>query len=113
MRHLALAAPAAPRPPRALEVEDLQFERDLLTLRTDKHGKPRPESPSSLETLMVSGLAWLLRALEAEPLAWAPESANPLVLGSVAHEIFENLFAPEVALPAREEIPARVEALLR
>jgi ATP-dependent helicase/nuclease subunit B len=81
-------------------------------LRTDKHGQPKPESPSSLETLMVSGLAWLLRALEAEPLAWAPESANPLVLGSVAHEIFEDLFAPEVPLPTREEIPARVEAQL-
>jgi hypothetical protein len=61
---------------------------------------------------MVSGLAWLLRAVDAEPVAWAPESANPLVLGSVVHEIFEDLFAPRVALPAREEIPARVEALL-
>ncbi len=112
VQHLTVAAPAAPLPPRALVAEDLEFQRDLLMLRVDQHGQPKPESPSSLETLMVSGLAWLLRAVDAEPVAWAPESANPLVLGSVVHEIFEDLFAPRVALPAREEIPARVEALL-
>ena len=112
VRHLALAAPAAPQPPRAIVMEDLEFGRDLLALRRDAEGKPKPESPSSLETLMVSGLAWLLRALEAEPLGWAPESANPLVLGTVAHKVFENLFQPGAALPTPEEIPRRVEALL-
>ena len=44
--------------------EDLNFDRDLLALRTDKEGQLKPESPSSLETLMVSRLAWLLRRLE-------------------------------------------------
>ena len=112
VRHLALAAPAAPQPPRAIVMEDLEFGRDLLALRRDAEGKPKPESPSSLETLMVSGLAWLLKRLEAEPLAWAPESANPLVLGTVAHKVFENLFQPGAALPTPEEIPRRVEALL-
>ena len=112
VRYLALAAPAAPQPPRAIVMEDLEFGRDLLALRRDAEGKPKPESPSSLETLMVSGLAWLLKRLEAEPLGWAPESANPLVLGTVAHKIFENLFQPGAALPTPEEIPRRVEALL-
>jgi hypothetical protein len=112
VRHLALADRETPQPPRAIEMEDLEFGRDLLALRRDAEGKPKPESPSSLETLMVSGLAWLLRALEAEPLAWAPESANPLVLGTVAHKVFENLFQPGAALPTPEEIPRRVEALL-
>ena len=112
VRHLALAAPAAPQPPRAIVMEDLEFGRDLLALRRDAEGKPKPESPSSLETLMVSGLAWLLKRLEAEPLGWAPESANPLVLGTVAHKVFENLFQPDAALPTPEEIPRRVEALL-
>ena len=112
VRHLALAAPAAPQPPRAIVIEDFEFERDLLALRRDAEGKPKPESPSSLETLMVSGLAWLLKRLEAEPLGWAPESANPLVLGTVAHKVFENLFQPGAALPTPEEIPRRVEALL-
>ena len=109
---MSLAAPASPEPPRALHVEDLQFERDLVALRVDEDGQPKPESPSSLETLMVSRLAWLLRRLEAEPLEWAPEAANPALLGTVAHEVFEGLFAPGVDLPTREEIPERVEAAL-
>ena len=61
---------------------------------------------------MVSRLTWLLRRLEAEPLEWAPEEADPALLGTLAHEVFEGLFAPGVALPAREEIPERVEALV-
>ena len=83
-----------------------------MALRVDEDGQPKPESPSSLETLMVSRLAWLLRRLEAEPLEWAPEAANPALLGTVAHEVFEGLFAPDVSLPTREEIPERVEAAL-
>ena len=61
---------------------------------------------------MVSRLTWLLRRLEAEPLEWAPEEAGPALLGTLAHEVFEGLFAPGVALPEREEIPERVEALV-
>jgi ATP-dependent helicase/nuclease subunit B len=112
VRHLAMAAPAAPRPPRAIEVEDLEFGRDLLELRVDAQGKPKPESPSSLETLMVSGLGWLLKRLEAEPVQWAPEEAGPLVLGSLAHEVFEGLFVAGQPLPSREEILERVDALI-
>ncbi len=111
-RDVALAAPAIPEPPRVLHTADLQFEQDLVALRVDERGRPKPESPSSLETLMVSRLAWLLRRLEAEPLEWAPEATNPALLGTVAHELFEGLFAPDVSLPTREEIPERVEAAL-
>jgi hypothetical protein len=111
-RHVALAAPAVSQLPRDLGVADLEFGRDLLELRVDAEGKAKPESPSSLETLMVSGLAWLLKRLEAEPIAWAPESTNPLLLGTLAHSVFEGLFQAGQALPVREDIPTRVEALL-
>jgi ATP-dependent helicase/nuclease subunit B len=111
-RKVALAAPAAPVPPRELVVADLEFGRDLVALRVDAEGKPKPESPSSLETLMVSRLTWLLRRVEAEPLEWAPEGADPKLLGTIAHEVFEGLFAPGEALPTREEIPERVERLV-
>lgn len=111
-RDVAFAEPARPEPPRVLASGDLEFRRDLLTLRLDEHGTPRPESPTSLETLMVSGLAWLLRALDAEPLGWAPEAAGPLLLGSVAHEVFEGLFPAGGSLPEREAIPAQVDARL-
>jgi hypothetical protein len=112
VQHLLLAAVAPPRPPRPLLVADLRFERDLLALRTDDNGGQRPESPSSLETLMVSAFAWLLRRVEAEPLGWAPESATPALLGTLAHKVLEGLFYRGAALPARETIPARVESLL-
>ncbi len=111
-RHLAVAAPAPPSPPRSILVEDLRFGRDLLALRTDREGGLKPESPSSLETLMVSQLAWLLRRLGAEPLLWAPESTDALLLGTLAHAVFEGLFRPDAPLPAREAIPGRVERLL-
>ncbi len=110
--HIALAAPAPPESPRTLHAEDLNFDRDLLTLRADKEGQLKPESPSSLETLMVSRLAWLLRRLKAEPLLWAPESAAPTLLGTLAHKVFEDLFSPGEMLPDSSEIPGRVETLL-
>lgn len=111
-RHLAVAAPAPPLPPRSILVEDLRFGRDLLALRTDGEGGLKSESPSSLETLMVSRLAWLLRRLGAEPLLWAPESTDALLLGTLAHAVFEGLFRPGAPLPVREAIPGRVERLL-
>ena len=112
VRHIALAAPESPQSPRTLHAEDLNFDRDLLALRTDKEGQLKPESPSSLETLMVSRLAWLLRRLEAEPLLWAPESADVALLGTLAHKVFEDLFRPGEALPDPSAIPGRVESLL-
>lgn len=112
IRHVALAKSCAPTPPRELHSTGLRFGRDLLALRTDKAGNLRPESPSSLETLLVSPLAWLLRRLRAEPLQWAPEAADPAVLGSLAHGVFEDLFPPGRGLPKDEEIGGRVTAAL-
>lgn len=112
VRHLALAAAEPPHPPRSLSAADLRFGHDLLALRVATSRGPKRESPSSLETLMVSPLAWLLRRLAAEPLGWAPEAAAASVLGILAHEVFEGLFRPGAALPSREAIPRQVEALL-
>ena len=112
IRDLALAAPAPVQPPRALLADDMDFARDLLALRTDREGHLKPESPSSLETLMVSRLAWLLRRLEAEPLVWAPESVDALLLGTLAHKVFEDLFRPGSPLPDSNRIPALVEEIM-
>ena len=112
IRHAARANSCAPSPPREPYSLGLRFGRDLLALRTDKAGNLRPESPSSLETLLVSPLAWLLRRVQAEPLQWAPEAADPAVLGNLAHGVFEDLFPPGRGLLKDEEIGGRVAAAL-
>jgi hypothetical protein len=112
VRWLPLAEAAPPSPPRPLDARDLDFGRDLVALRRDALGQPKPESPSSLETLMASPLAWLLQRLDAEPVAWEPEAPTPLLLGNVAHAVFEEIFQPLVPLPDRASLPARVEAAL-
>ena len=112
VRHLAVASSEHPQPPRDLLADDLRFDHDLLALRTDTEGQLKPESPSSLETLMVSRLAWLLRRLEAEPLFWESESADAALLGTLVHKVFEGLFRPGEELLDPVEVPGRVETLL-
>jgi ATP-dependent helicase/nuclease subunit B len=112
LRHVAIVEAVAPLPPRGLVDADLEFNTNLLALRVDEQGKPKPESPSSLETLMVSPLAWLLRRVQAEPLAWAPESVTPMLLGQIAHGVFEELFKPATPLPERVTLRDAVVDLL-
>ncbi len=112
IRHLPLAPPALASPPRDFLCDTLRLSTDLIALRSDTNGRPRPESPSSLETLLVSPLAWLLRRVDAEPTTWAPEEAGPAVLGSLAHGMFERLFRPGESLPAREALSSRAGRLL-
>ncbi|MEX2489622.1 MAG: PD-(D/E)XK nuclease family protein [Pseudomonadales bacterium] len=112
IRFLPQAAPEAPRLPRAIVAEDIQFGCDLLTLRTDAEGNLRPESPSSLETLMVSRLAWLLRRIDAEPQGWEPERPNVMLLGILTHQVFEELFQVSRPIPDPQTIDSQIEPLL-
>ena len=112
IRHLAVASSREPSPPRALRPRHLLLGRDLLRLRTDSDGRILPESPSSLELPLISPLAWLLRRLDAEPLNWAPESDNPLVVGTLAHSVFEKVFRPGIDLPSEDDIRSRVTTVL-
>lgn len=112
VRYLAQVEGNEPEPPRAIVAKDIQFNSNLLSLRSDAEGNLKPESPSSLETLMVSRLAWLLRRLRAEPLGWTPEGPNVMLLGTLAHQVFEDLFQSGQPLPEREAVPARIDTLL-
>jgi ATP-dependent helicase/nuclease subunit B len=111
-RDLAQADPGEARPPRELVAADIEFGRDLLALRTDAEGNPRPESPSSLEKLMVSRLAWMLRQVGAEPVKWAPEEPNPMLLGDIAHHVMEHLFPEQQSIPSEEMIDVSIARLL-
>ena len=112
IHHLALAPARKPVPPRDFRCEHLSLGRNLLSLRKDERGRARPESPSGLETALVSPLAWLLRRLGAEPLPWAPESAMPTVLGTVVHGAFERIFRPGAALPDDKDMEPLVSDTL-
>jgi len=112
VQFLAQSAITKPVSPRVLSAEDIQFDCDLLALRTDKEGNQKPESPSGMETLMVSRLAWLLRRVNAEPLGWAPESPNVMLLGTLAHQVFEELFQSGEAIPNEKYIIVNVPTLL-
>ena len=111
-RFLPHIEPELPCLPREIVAEEIQFKFNLLSLRTDAEGTLRPESPSSLETLMVSRLAWLLRRINAEPLGWKPERPNVMLLGTLTHQVFEELFQASRPIPDPHDVSSQIEPLL-
>jgi hypothetical protein len=80
---------------RQLVKEDLQFHQNLLALRTDTQGDLIPESPSSLEKLMISPLAWFLYRQKLEPKTWSVQELDVATQGTIAHGVFEDIFSPK------------------
>ncbi|WP_160295251.1 PD-(D/E)XK nuclease family protein [Geobacter sp. OR-1] len=111
-RGIAVATTASPKTPRLLTKQDLSLQRDLLALHCYADGSPKPQSPSSLDTLMVSPFAWLLSRAGLQPLDWAPEDLDVASKGTLAHDVFEHLFRPDKPLPKATEIKAQIPALL-
>jgi ATP-dependent helicase/nuclease subunit B len=107
--HVATAEDREISPPYVRPYEDLELGTNLLHLRKDDEGKPKPESPSALESMMVSPLAWLLQRLHAEPQLWSPDEATVLLLGSLSHKVFENIFAEDKPLPSASGIAELVD----
>ena len=70
-------------------IEDIDLKTNILALHTDKHGKQRPESPSSFETMMVSPLAWLLDRQGLKDKGWQVQELDVMLQGTVAHKVFE------------------------
>ncbi|WP_322322992.1 PD-(D/E)XK nuclease family protein [Cypionkella sp.] len=75
----------------------LHLDGDLLRLR--EKDTPVPQSPSRLETLLYSPLAWLLDELGAKDRTWAPETLDVLILGSLIGRVLEDLFPAAAPLP--------------
>lgn len=90
---------------------------NLLTVRSAGEGPMPPQSPSRLETLIVSPLAWLLEELDARDRTWAPESLDVMTLGTLVHQVLEDAFPEGVAPPddatLAAAIPDHLEAALR
>jgi ATP-dependent helicase/nuclease subunit B len=110
--HLARADEATPVPLKRIAAKDLDLGRDLLVLRTDTDGNPRPESPSSLENLLVSPLAWLLSRIDALPDPWSPDKLDALLQGNIAHGVFEILFKTDGQLIERDGLDGAVDVAL-
>ena len=104
---LALAAEAQPTPPRALSLNDLNLKRNLL--EASENGWPAAhQSPSSLDTLMVSPLAWVLSRYGLGPKTWAPQELDPALQGTLAHKVFERIFSDDKPLIARDKVESEV-----
>ena len=91
-------------------LEDINFKTDLLKL--SETNKVRKLSPSRLGELMVSPLAWFLSWIDIELKEWAPEEPGPMILGNLAHGVYENIFKPEKPIPTAGAIEAKVPGLL-
>ena len=111
-RGLALAGETMPEVPRELLKEDLSFGRNLLDICPNEDGTVKSETPSRLDTLLVSSLAWLLERLDVKPRTWEPETLSVLTKGTLAHDVFEHLFAAGKQLPGKESIEQEVPELL-
>ena len=98
--------------PRIPEDARVSLGRDLTTLRRNSQGQPRAQSPSRLETLIVSPLAWVMGELDAVDVPWAPETFDIRIKGILAHDVFEYLFERDAPLPALAAIPEAVGNLL-
>ena len=75
--------------------DDLQFSQNIFELRKNSDGSLRPESPSSLEKLMISPLGWFLYRQGLEPKTWDVEELSVATQGTIAHGVFEDMFSPE------------------
>jgi RecB family exonuclease len=90
----------------------LDLGRNLLALRHDAEGRMRDQSPSRLDTLLVSPLAWLLNELGLVACLWEPEGLGVLTIGTLFHTMAEALFPPDAPLPEEAAIAARLPDLL-
>lgn len=103
--------PAAASGRQLPEPADIHFRESLLDLVPPGADAPSPQTPSKLETLMVSPLAWFLERLRVEPREWAPEKLDIMTKGTLAHRVFEQLFGKDAPVPDAAAVKAGVPVL--
>ncbi|MBF0290626.1 MAG: PD-(D/E)XK nuclease family protein [Nitrospinae bacterium] len=95
--------------PRDIEIKNLSLGANLLS---KKDGSIVSLSPSALDTLLVSPLAWLLGQLCATPRLWTVDGLDVITKGSLAHDVFEQLFPVGSSLPNEKTIIKRIPSLV-
>lgn len=117
MSWLAEAAACVAQPPRQPDVTDLTLGTNLLSDFDARKDKPRTLSPSKLDGLLVSPMAWLLDTIDALPQLWGPDQFDALTSGSIAHAVFEHVFSAGTsqvsASTIEETVPALFDAAVR
>jgi len=78
-----------------LSSTDLNFAQNIFELRKNEDGTLRPESPSSLEKLMISPLGWFFYRQGLEPKTWGIQELDVATQGTIAHGVFEDCFCPK------------------
>lgn len=112
VRGLATATEEKSKSARELNIRDLNLCQDLLAVRKKKDGTPKPESPTAIDTFMVSPLAWLLERSGLTPAEWKIEELDPAAKGTLAHDVFEKLFAQAATLPSEKDVRTLAPKLL-
>ncbi|WP_165590733.1 PD-(D/E)XK nuclease family protein [Ruegeria denitrificans] len=91
----------------------ISLNTDLLRLRQASEGGYVRQSPSRLETLLVSPLAWLMDELGAKDRTWASETLDVMTLGTIMHHILEVVFPKEEPIPDATAVDVKTpEALV-
>lgn len=85
---------------------------DLLRVRHDDEGRMLPQSPSRLETLLVSPFSWLLDELDAKDRTWAPETLDVMTLGTIIHQVLEDAFPENVPVLEVDALEAALPDIL-
>lgn len=94
--------------------EALDFAgQELLALRRKDDGTAKPQSPSRLEALLVSPLAWLLGEIGAEDMSWSAEELNVMTKGNIAHDVFEHVFLEDQPIPDTDALSNSVSEAYR
>tara|TARA_R110002124_G_scaffold159631_1_gene326891 strand:+ start:24485 stop:27079 length:2595 start_codon:yes stop_codon:yes gene_type:complete len=86
----------------------LHINSDLLRLREGDETGSTPQSPSRLETLIVSPLAWLLDELGAPDRTWGPETLDVMTLGTLLHHVMEVVFPEGTKMPNHSQVAEAV-----
>ncbi|WP_114283712.1 PD-(D/E)XK nuclease family protein [Candidatus Halocynthiibacter alkanivorans] len=89
---------------------NLAIRRDVLRIRQDEGGVMKPQSPSRLETMLVSPLVWVMTEAGARQVEWRPETMDILVQGSLYHAVLENLFPEGEPTPDEARLRANFDA---
>ncbi|MBS8225748.1 hypothetical protein DYI42_05805 [Vannielia litorea] len=90
----------------------VKLNRNLFMIRQDAEGSARRQSPSRLEKLMVSPLAWTLSEFGVDEVQWTPETYDHIIAGTLAHEVLEYLFPKDQPLPDDARLEEQVGPLL-